>query len=130
MIKIRFRNLKRSELAQSVVLHRFKSLAAKFEALERSKVTVTLEMENSPIKSGPDLFRVKVMISKGLYDGIQCEKESDNLYVALADVIEHMLEVLNRCGDRIRARDRKEAREHAKQIQESSFKTLKPAFST
>lgn len=74
-------------------------------------------MENSPAQAGPDLFRVQLLVSRGRYDGITVEKSDSNLYVALAKVSGHMLEVLNRFGDRARVRARKRAREVVMEIE-------------
>ena len=114
MIQIKFKNLEKSELARESVLVRIESLVEKFEDLKKSKIQVTLEMENSPLQAGPDLFKVKLHVSRGRYDGITVEKSDGNLYSALAEVLEHMLEVLNRYGDKVRVRQRKQARQIAK----------------
>lgn len=110
MIQIRFKNLEPSEVAREAAQDRIEHLVRKFDDLSDSLIRVTLEMENSPAQAGPDLFKVKLHISKGRYDGITVEKSRDNLYHALADVVDHMLEVLNRFGDRERVRNRKKQR--------------------
>lgn len=110
MIQIKFTNLEKSELAREAVEDRIESLIFKFSDLESSKIQVNLTMENSPIQAGPDLFRVKLHVKGGRYDGITFEKANSNLYIALADVVDHMLEVLNRFGDRVRVKERKQAR--------------------
>ena len=74
-------------------------------------------MENSPLQAGPDLFKVKLHVSRGRYDGITVEKSDSNLYVALAEVVDHMLEVLNRFGDRARVKERKRARELTRELE-------------
>jgi ribosome-associated translation inhibitor RaiA len=68
-------------------------------------------MDNSPAQPGQDLFKVKIFVSRGRYDGITLEKEDSNLYIALADVVDHMLEALNRYGDRVRVKEIKVARQ-------------------
>lgn len=114
MIQIKFKNLEKSEWARSTVEERVEGLVEKFSDLSLSKVQVTLEMLNSPIQAGPDLFKVKLCVRGGRYDGVLIEKLNSNLYVALADVIDHMLEALNRLGDRVRIKERKRAREIVK----------------
>lgn len=111
MIQIKFKNLDKSEMAREAVQERMEALIDKFEDLNESKIQVTLEMENSPLQAGPDLFKVKLHVSRGRYDGITMEKSDSNLYVAVAEVVDHMLEVLNRFGDRARVKERKKARE-------------------
>ncbi len=114
MILIQFKNLKPSELAREATLERIGAIAEKFPDLNDSRVRVTLEMENSPHKPGPDLFTVKLHVPNGRYRGITVSKSNSNLYVALADLVEHLLEKLNRYGDRERVRARNLARKKTK----------------
>ena len=111
MIQVKFKNLDKSEMAREAVEQRVEVLIHKFVDLGESKIQVTLEMENSPLQAGPDLFKVKLHVSRGRYDGVTVEKSASNLYVALAEVVDHMLEALNRFGDRARVKQRKRARE-------------------
>jgi ribosome-associated translation inhibitor RaiA len=110
MIKVIFKNMERSELAQKAVTDRLDAVVGKFPDLTNSEITVTLEMLNSPVQAGPDLFSIKIHIHSGRYRGIRLQKSSPNLYVALADAIDHILEVLNRFGDRVRVKERNRAR--------------------
>ena len=110
MIQVKFKNLDKSEMAREAAQERIEALIEKFDDLGESKIQVTLEMENSPAQAGPDFFKVKLYVSRGRYDGITVEKSDSNLYVALAEVVDHMLEVLNRFGDRARVKERKRAR--------------------
>lgn len=116
MIQVKFKNLEKSQMAREAAEERIENLIAKFPDLSKSKIQVTLEMENSPTQAGPDLFKVKCHVIGGRYDGITIEKEDSNLYVALADVVEHMLEKLNRFGDKVRVRERSNARQLALKI--------------
>lgn len=122
MIQIKFKNLEKSEIAREAVQDRIESLADKFPNLSESKILVTLEMENSPIQAGPDFFKVKLHVSRGRYNGITVEKADSNLYVALAEIVDHMLERLNRFGDRVRVKEKKNARKIAHEV-EQSFET-------
>lgn len=110
MTQVKFKNLEKSEMLQMAVNERIEAIVEKFPDLSESKIQVTLEMENSRLKPGPDLFRVKFHFSRGRYDGITVEKTNSNLYVALAEVSDNMLEKLNRFGDRIRVKARVKAR--------------------
>jgi len=112
MIKIVFKNLEKSELAREAVKERFESIFDKFPNLKKSRMKVTLEMQNSPLQAGPDVFSVKVQCRLGRGKGIRLEKSAQSLYVALADVVEHMQELLNRSGDRVRSKARKSERKH------------------
>jgi ribosome-associated translation inhibitor RaiA len=116
MIQIKFKNLEKSEMAREAAQERMENLIEKFPDLSEGHLQITLEMENSPTKAGPDLFKVKVFVSKSKYDGALVEKSHSNLYVALADVVDHMLEILNRYGDRERVKQRRNARQIAREI--------------
>ena len=120
MIQVKFKNLERSEMAREAAQDRIEALIVKFPDLSKSKIQVTLEMENSPTQTGPDVFKVKLRISGARYDGVTVEKADSNLYVALADVIEHMLENLNRFGDRARVKQRTNARQVARKLEQST----------
>lgn len=110
MIKVIFKNLDRSELATEAATERMEALVEKFPDLENNLISITFEMLNSPVHAGPDLFAVRVQVSSGRYRGVRLEKSAPNLYIALAHVMDHMLEVLNRFGDRTRVKERKRAR--------------------
>lgn len=124
MMQIKFKNLEKSELARDAVATRIEGLIEKFPDLRSGKIQVTLEMENSPLQAGPDLFKVKMYIASGRYANIAIEKANANLYAALAELVDHGLEVLNRFGDRVRVKSRQQARqlvlrerEHARENQ-------------
>ncbi|MES2769891.1 MAG: HPF/RaiA family ribosome-associated protein [Bdellovibrionota bacterium] len=117
MIQVKFKNLEKSEMAREAVEERIETLIEKFPDLNESKLLVTLEMENSPHQAGPDLFKIKLHVTRGRFDGITVEKSDSNLYGALAEVVDHMLEVLNRFGDRVRVKERKQARELTREIE-------------
>ncbi len=115
MILIKFKSIEKSELARDAVTSRVEALREKFPNLAESKIQVTLEMENSPTQPGPDYFKVKLHVSGGRYHGITVQKANANSYVALAEVIDHMLERLNRFGDRRRVKNRAQARRISRQ---------------
>lgn len=110
MINVRFKNLERSEIAKDAAIERIEAMVEKFPDLKKSQINLMLEMENSPMQAGPDLFTVKVHVAGGRYQNVRLEKSASNLYAALAEVIEHMLEKLNRFGDRARVNQRNKAR--------------------
>ena len=115
-MKIVFRNLARSELIGTVIKERFAHVLEKFPDLHRSEITLTLSMHNSPTQAGPDLFSVKMVCLGGRYRNLVLEKASPNLYAAWADLLEHLLERLNRYGDRERVRDRALARRRRREL--------------
>ena len=110
MIKIVFKNLFESEIAKDVVHDRIQPTLEKFPDLENHKLTFTLSMDNSPTKPGPDLFIVKLIINGHKYKNIILNKSSHSLYIAIADISEHLLERLNRHGDKSRVKNRNQAR--------------------
>jgi len=123
MINIVFKNLDKSELAREAVNDRLAAIVEKFPDLQASRIKVTLEMQNSPLQAGPDLFLVRAQLNSGRYRGLRVEKSAKSLYAALADVVDHMLELLNRFGDRARVKARTGARQFAKQLNLSADKT-------
>lgn len=110
MIRVVFKDMEKSELANQIVNDRLGEVLGRFPDALNSRVVVTLSMENSPEKAGPDLFRVKLRMERGRYSGILLEKAAPSLYVALADICEGLLERLNRFGDRTRVTERQYAR--------------------
>ena len=119
MIQVKFKNLEKSELAREAAQDRIDSLIEKFPDLSKSRIQITLEMQNSPAQAGPDVFKVKVHVTRARYNGVTVEKASTNLYVALADVVDHMLEILNRFGDKARVKERRIAREIAQELEQN-----------
>ena len=106
MYKVVFKNLEKSELAREAAMQRMDFVVKRFPDLNESQITLTLEMENSPQQAGPDLFRVSFHVKGGRYRDVRLEKTASNFYVALADLVEHTLEKLNRFGDRHRVKER------------------------
>ena len=109
-MRIVFKNLERSELAREAVVERLGDMVEKFPGLRQHKISVTLSMENSPSQPGPDSFTVRILILGGIYNGILLSKTAPSLYLALADVREHLLEALNRAGDKARVVERSKER--------------------
>lgn len=110
-IKITFKNLERSSLAQQVVHERIHLLMEKFPELEQHAIHVTLSMDNSSTQPRPDEFGIKILIKGKKFDGLIVEKKSKTLYLAMADVFEVLLELLNRRTDKLRVRRRAQLRE-------------------
>lgn len=110
MIRIIFKGLDKSELAKEAVHVRIQTIMDRFPDLEGHKITLTLSMDNSQFKPGPDLFKVKLVITGKKYGGVVLEKSAMSLYSALMDVATHTLERLNRFGDKQRIKNRTLAR--------------------
>ncbi|MBU6376059.1 MAG: HPF/RaiA family ribosome-associated protein [Bdellovibrionales bacterium] len=116
MIRIHFKNLDKSEMARDAVTERIQPIVEKFPDLYGSRIQIILEMQNSPHQAGPDLFTVRLHVHGGRYDSVHLEKSASNLYLALADLVDYLLEKLNRFGDRMRVKQRTVARRVANAI--------------
>ncbi len=123
MIEVRFKNMTKSEMISNVVLERVGYMIEKFPDLNLSKILVTIEMQNSPVQAGPDLFKVKLVVSRGRYGGIVVDKEDPLLYVAFAKVLDKMLERLNRFGDKVRVKRISQARSIQRNFKMKNFDT-------
>ena len=104
MFTVVFKNLDKSNLTKEAVITRLQETIDRFPDLAGHRMTVTLSMENSPQQAGPDHFTVKVHVRGKKYRDVLIEKSAMNMYLALADVNEHLLERLNRMGDRTRVK--------------------------
>ncbi|NCN27313.1 HPF/RaiA family ribosome-associated protein [bacterium] len=118
-MKITFRNLDRSDFAKEAIISRIETIHERFPDLMESNLHITVDMENSSLQPGPDLFKVKVRCRGGRYDGVILEKSGENFFLALAEVVEHFLERLNRFGDRARDVKRRKARLNGKGLRRS-----------
>lgn len=118
MIRVVFKNMANSASVKESVLQRIASFEDKFPDLYGSKTTATVELKNSPEHAGKDLYTVTVHISGGRYHGVRLQKSSETLLVALAEVGEHLLERLNRFGDRLRMKERKLARKFSENLKQ------------
>jgi len=105
MFSIVFKNIEKSEMIKEIVQERISSVIDRFPNLQGDKITITLSMENSPIQAGPDVFTVKFQCRAGLYKGVIVQKSASNFYSALADLVDHLLERLNRFSDKVRVKN-------------------------
>jgi len=111
MIQVVFQNLKPSGFVKSAALERIESVVDRFPLLQNSQLILTLSMENSPHHPGLDHFTVKFHCKSGAYRGVTIRKANSNLYLALADLVDHLQEALNRKGDRRRVSERRRERQ-------------------
>lgn len=110
-MKIVFRNLKKSELVTKAVKERLDTLLEKFPSMKSSNIVCTLDMDNSPVQVGRDVFRVKIKFKSGQYKGIVLEKEAITFYQALAEVVESLHERLRRADEKRRTLERSKGRQ-------------------
>ncbi len=106
MIEVAFKNLEQSEFTKSITLERAQTIIDRFPDLQQHKMKITLSMENSPRQAGPDVFKVRFLVLGKKYSKIILEKAGSTFYLALADAVNHMLERLNRYGDKKRVKQR------------------------
>lgn len=101
MVKVIFKNLKKSDFIQNILADKISHVLEKFPEMRSAVATVSVEMENSPQHVGKDDFRIKLtMFSKG--KPIVIQKESSNLYQAAAVLSDRLFEVLHRTVEKKR----------------------------
>ncbi len=108
MLKIVFKNMESSQLAKEIVQDKISPIIEKFSSLEGHRITLTLEMENSPNQAGPDLFTVSSVVSGKTYKDLKIKKSSGNFYLAMAELAEGLNELLSRESDRLTKNHRKQ----------------------
>lgn len=104
-LKVIFKNFDKSEIAQSAISDRVLAVVNKFPQVNTDKSSITLEMKNSPQKSGLDMFTLTLNLSRFKSKRLLIAKSSSNMYVALAELCDSLLELLNRDGDRTRVKN-------------------------
>lgn len=117
MIKISFKNLEKSSLARDIALEKMNLLIEKFPELEHHNIQITISMDNSSSQAGPDEFGIKIQIKGKKFGGLIVEKRAKTLYLAIAELNEALLELLNRRTDKLRVKKRSQLRK-AKYSQE------------
>lgn len=113
-IKVVFKNVDKSDFAESTIKERFSLLKEKFPEIARRRTTVTLSMDNSPKQAGPDLYGVKVQLRADKNQNIIMEKTAQNPYQALHLLFDRIHERLIRFDEKKR-RIKRGRRRHQKQ---------------
>lgn len=108
MVKIVFKNLEPSQFARNIVKERVEPVIEKFPSLAGHKITLTLEMENSPNQAGPDLFTISSMVTGKTFKNLKIKKSSGNFYLATAELADGFNELLSRESDRLLKKKRKQ----------------------
>lgn len=106
MSQIIFKGMESSDFLRQAVEKKISIFTLKFCELKKTDLRITLEMLNSPFKSGPDLFLVKINIVSGRFKDLTIQKTSLNIYGAVADVFDCLLELINRKIDKDRVKQR------------------------
>lgn len=111
MVRVNYKNLERSEMANKVIEDGVASLEAKFPDLSQSIVKVSLQMDNSQFKAGTDLFQVRLRLDGGRYHGIFMKKSGPDLYRVIHELMDLFQNKMNDKGDARRVKNRKQSRE-------------------
>ncbi len=109
-MKFIFKNLEASTAVSAVAKSRLQPLIRKFPALLSKAVTVTFEMCNSPIQAGKDEYLVRFYCNSGSFRDFKLTRRSANLYLAICDISDDLLDYLKRFQTRRRTQDRRLAR--------------------
>ncbi len=109
MVKVVFKNLKKSELVREVTTERIEKTISKFSELARMAATVIVSREHSNEHSGASLFSAKLMLAGNGHKPLILEKRAESLYQALALVTDRAAEIFQRAlsKDRETGRHRK-----------------------
>ncbi len=84
MTNVIYKNLDKSEAFTKSVNDKLDTLKYKFPELQKNSIRVTINMDNSPVKPGQQLFSVKFCINNGRYKGLTLRKSATCLYTALS----------------------------------------------
>ncbi len=101
MLKIVFKNIESSQLSKTFIQERIIPVLDKFPSLKGHRITLTIEMENSPKQFDPDLFSVSSMISGKSFKGLKIKRSSCNFYHAIAALADGLNELLGVENDRL-----------------------------
>jgi len=100
MVQVVFKNMEASTLAKNVIQERVSHILKKFPTLVGHKITLTLEMYNSPKQSGPDLYAANVLVTGKTFKSIRLKKTSENFYQAIAVLMDRFIYTVSRNNDR------------------------------
>ncbi len=102
MLKVVFKNLHKSDLAEDIVTSKVNAVLDKFPEFKSSTATAILEMENSRLQSGPDNFNIKLILKNKYLGPIVFQRRGSNLYQAASHLTDRLLEVLHRAVEKRR----------------------------
>lgn len=102
MLRVVFKNLRKSKFAEEIVSSRINSVLEKFPEYKPSSATAILEMENSPLQAGPDDYRIKLVLTDKSMSPIVLQMTSGHLYQAASMLSDRLLEVLHRAVEKRR----------------------------
>lgn len=102
MLRVVFKNLRKSKFAEDIVATRVNAVLEKFPEYKPSSATAILEMENSPLQAGPDIYNVKLILTDKSRSPIVLRMKSGHLYQAAAMLADRLLEVMHRAVEKRR----------------------------
>jgi ribosome-associated translation inhibitor RaiA len=109
MIKVVFKKIEQSKMTTDLVRSRLEDVVTKFPDLSKHSLKALVYAENTSTQAGPDVFGVKLIVDGKKFKKIVLEKKGRNLYVALGDLCDSLLERLNRVLDKQRVKRRVQA---------------------
>ncbi len=101
MFRIVFKNMESSQLAKDFLQQKITLIIDKFPLLQGHRITITVEMENSPQQAGPDLFTLSSFVSGKNFRGLKIKKSSENFYHAAAELFDGLNELLGQESHRL-----------------------------
>ncbi len=108
MIKVVFKKIEQSSMTKDLVTSRIEEVMEKFPDLKNHSIKALVYADNTAVQAGPDVFGIKFMLDGKKFKKLILEKKGRNLYVALAELCDSLLERLNRRNDKDRARKRQQ----------------------
>jgi ribosome-associated translation inhibitor RaiA len=100
MVQVVFKNMETSTLAKNVIQERVSHIVKKFPTLADHKITMTLEMYNSPKQAGPDMYSANVLVTGKTFKAIRLKKTSENFYHAIAVLMDRFVYTISKKSDR------------------------------
>lgn len=95
--------------SRELIKDRMKNIVSKFPELNSHKISVTVSVNNSPSTAGLDEFGIKTNITGKIYN-LTLEKRAENIGLALAQLMDSLLERINRYSDKKRTIQRTKKR--------------------
>jgi hypothetical protein len=101
MLKIVFKNMESSQIVKSVLQQKINLVIDKFPLLREHRITITVEMVNSPQQPGPDLFTLSSFVSGKTFRKLKIKRSSGNFYNAAAELLDRLNELLGHESHRL-----------------------------
>ena len=95
-MKLVYKNFESSEFLQRKVEERILTVIKKYRDPKLVEVTVTIEMENSPFKRGPDLYSTSVTLKRAGVLDCHLTKSAINALASISAVSESLQVVLSK----------------------------------